>query len=226
MSAASQRPWPFTNYVGKPMAGVEFKVSDTLGNSSSVVVDSLSLVPAYSNVLKSAVYYADVVITNLTPLVPLRCDITTYPLIGNSSAVFSTTNNLFTGITSAPSSITNMYDPTNAYSKAVAVVSTSGSDTLGRVGTNDPTVIPSTNYFLTWAKAAQAIRTNNSTLYGTTIRVVDLSMEGAVTILGLGQARHTALKLLFGSRLPHTQATRTSLSRRNQEMQTPEISCT
>lgn len=166
MSAASQRPWPFTNYVGKPMAGVEFKVSDTLGNSSSVVVDSLSLVPAYSNVLKSAVYYADVVITNLTPLVPLRCDITTYPLIGNSSAVFSTTNNLFTGITSAPSAITNMYDPTNAYSKAVAVVSTSGSDTLGRVGTNDPTVIPSTNYFLTWAKAAQAIRTNNAALYG------------------------------------------------------------
>lgn len=166
IAAASQRPWPFTNYVGKPTACVQFKVSDPSGNASTVTVDTLIIPAAYSNTLKSAVYVADVTITNLNSLVPLRCDLTAFPFIGNASAVFSTTNNTFTGITSAPTSLTNLYDPSGTYSKAVAVVSTNGSDTLGRVGTNDPTVIPSTNYFLTWAKAAQAIRTNNSGLYG------------------------------------------------------------
>lgn len=164
-AGASQRPWPFLEWVGKPVSAIQFKVTDTSGNSSTSVVDRVTSA-ADIGMPTVDLYRGDLVVTNMVSLAALRVDMRVFPIIGDTNAVWDTADNLHSGATSLPSAITNVYDPSGNYSRAVAVVSTNGSDTLGRVGTNDPTSISSSNYFLTLAKAAQAIRTNNSTLYG------------------------------------------------------------
>ena len=163
---ASQRPWPFFDVAGMPVAAVQFKVTDTSGNTSTSVVSRMTRETGLSLPLPTDLFRGDVVITNMTSLAALRCDMRVFPLIGDSGAVWDTADNRYAGASSLPMAITNVYDPLGNYSRAVAVVSTNGSDSAGIVGTNDPTTIASSNYFLTLAKAAQAIRTNNAALYG------------------------------------------------------------
>lgn len=146
----------------RPLAGVAFVATDLFGNSVTNFVSDPTIDSSFDQLIPSARYQADIDLSSMSNRSPIRIDFVAWPFIGTSNAILDTRNNLFTGVHSGPIAITNLWDPLQEYSQAVAIVDPSGNDTNG-VTTTPGNFLTHTNYFLTTAKAAHAIRTNNAT---------------------------------------------------------------
>lgn len=145
----------------RSLAGVAIVATDLFGNSVTNFIHSESIDASFSPVLPAARWQTDLDLTGMSNRSPIRIDFVAWPFVGSSNAILDTRNNLFTGVHGGPIAITNLWDPLQEYSQSVAIVDPSGSDTTGTITT--PGAFEShTNYFLTIAKAAQAIRTNNA----------------------------------------------------------------
>ncbi len=159
---AGQRVTPPTSEtLYRSLAGVAVIATDLFGNSVTNFVTDESVDTSISALLPAARYQTDLVLTGMSNRSPVRLDFVAYPLVGSSNSILDTRSDLFTGVHSGPIAITNLWDPLQEYSSAVALVDPAGSDTTGTVTT--PSGYPThTNYFLSIAKAAQAISTNNA----------------------------------------------------------------
>lgn len=157
-----QRPYPVRDETRfKPLVAMEFIATDLFGNSVTNFVPTMTIDTGLGEVLPTARYQADLVLTGMSNRSPVRVDFVAYPHIGTTNSIFDTRRNTHTGVSGLPIAITNLWDPLQEYSQAVAIVDPAGSDTTGTVTT--PAGYPThTNYFLSIAKAAQAIRTNNA----------------------------------------------------------------
>lgn len=164
----------------QPVACVKFIVTGaTSGVKVTNVVTSMSVDTDFNNNapfwnrygrglnMNPGEYIADVDCSGFTPLERLRCDFEVYPHRGTN--YFATSWNTFTGLTAMPTSITNLYDPNDAYSQVYAVVASGGSDTAGRPdfgAARDPSTIPSGEYYATIAGANNMCAASNNTYYG------------------------------------------------------------
>lgn len=162
---AGQRPYPFEAVAGRPLAAMKFVATPSSGAAVTSVVSAMSIDRTLPDLLPTGEYLADIPLSGMTNGATIRCDFVAYPHIGDSNAVFDTTENLYTGATGLPKAITNLCDRLNTYSDSIAIVAPTGNDTNGTTTTTAgyPT---HTNFFLTHAKAAHAIKTNNAGLFG------------------------------------------------------------
>lgn len=159
---AGQRVTPPTSEtLYRSLAGVAFVATDLFGNSVTNYVTDETIDTSINALIPAARYQTDLVLTTMSNRSPVRLDYVAYPLIGTSNSIFDTRDNTFTGVHGGPIAITNLWDPLQEYSQAVAIVDPAGSDTTGTV-TTPAGYLAHTNYFLSIAKAAQAISTNNA----------------------------------------------------------------
>jgi hypothetical protein len=88
-----------------------------------------------------------------------------YPWFGDTNCVLDTRNNVFTGVTTLPVSVTNLLDKANNYAPGIAVVDAAGTNTLATGITNltDPTLVSSSSYFATISAAANSMTRYNQT---------------------------------------------------------------
>lgn len=162
VGGGGQRPWPpRPATLFKPLAALAFVAKDGHGNAVTSVVDNMTVDPTLQRRIRTARYQADLDLSGMSNRSPVRLDFVAWPHIGTSNSILDTRSDRFTGVTGLPTSLTNLWDPLQEYSSSVAIVDPAGSDTTGTV-TTPGNVLSHTNWFLTTAKAAQAIRTNNA----------------------------------------------------------------
>lgn len=162
VGGAGQRPWPpRPSTLFRPLAGMAFIASDLYGNRVTSTVPDMTVDRSLQEIIPTARYQADLDMSGMSNRSPIRVDFVAWPHVGIAASVLDTRQDRWTGITGLPTSITNLWDPLQEYSKAWAIVHPSGSDTTGTV-TTPANALTHTNYFLTTAKAAQAVRTNNA----------------------------------------------------------------
>lgn len=123
----------------------------------------------YTNIgnISAGTFIVDVDLSGFTPLEILRHDFIAYPIIGDLTAVVNTTLDTYPLGSPMPTQIRNLYDPNNAHSRVVAVVSNlTGNDAAAVCATNgDPDSVFATP-FLTIGAALIRCAASNNTFFG------------------------------------------------------------
>lgn len=162
VGGGGQRPWPpRPETLFRPLAAMGFVARDLYGNATTSVVSNMSIDPAIQRRIPTGRYQADLLMTGMSNRSPVRLDFIAWPHLGTSNSVLDTRLDRYTGATGLPTAITNLWDPAQEYSQAVAIVDPSGSDSTGTTTSVD--AVPGhTNFFASIAKAAHALRTNHA----------------------------------------------------------------
>lgn len=198
------RPWPITSdQIGRPLAAVQVIASDLFGNSVSMTQSNLVIDTTLPDIFPTAEYVFDVPISTFTNGSPIRVDYKAFPLLGDDSACFATTNNLYTGHSALPKALTNLCDRLNTYSDVYAIVDPAGDDSTGTT-TTSAGWSSHANYFRTWGRAAAAVRTNNDSAHGhdDVGGGVILVRQGSYSIFGTNSYGTNPLARLTFTRYP------------------------
>lgn len=151
--------------LGRPVRAVVFTATDTHSHTVTQTVNIPGVDWSMADRVPVVEYYTSMDASTLTQGDVITCNFAAYPWIGDSGSV----NNSSAGAsqpTPLVGPITMLNDKSGTYGQTVAQVDpVNGSDTTGKtvdlLSYNEATVLP----FLTIAKAAQAIMTNNNTIY-------------------------------------------------------------
>lgn len=148
----------------RPIKFMQFIVSDEHSHVTTNTATDWQVQWSLGERLKTGELVATIDTTGFTDHDQLRCDFVMYPWYGDTNCVLDTRNNVYTGITSLPASVTNLLDIALTYAPGIAVVDSGGSDSNGRItNLTDPTAVNSAHYFLTIAGAGNAMSGYNNT---------------------------------------------------------------
>lgn len=185
--------WSGRNF--RPLRALKMLVTGaTSGVAVSNTITQMTIDRTVPDALLTAEYAHTFDISGMTQGELLRCDFIAYPWVGDSASVIDTTANTYPWTIGYPHSITNRCDKNSAYSSTIAVVDPTGVDANGRAFTNlTAQTVPSTNYYLTIAKAAAACAGTNNSVFGHN------DLEGATIYVRAGITNWVGASATYGN---------------------------
>lgn len=149
---------------GKPVAAVKFTASDQSGNSVSVTTSEMTRSARSGDANQVLVYAATIPISGLDQGEVIDVNFEAYPWVGETSAKLDTrtTADGFAQPNERIGPMHQLNDKDETYGLGYAYISSTGNDTTGTVYSSQGAA-EAGNAFLTFGKAAEAIRTYNNT---------------------------------------------------------------